>query len=139
MEIRSGAAFPEVLRRVIRGATGTLTAPWATIGGIVILLTAGDMLIVPRGVEHRPVADEEVEAVMFGPVGTLNTGNVTNARTLADPVRIWRIRRPERKEKTCTARFWLDEQHGATRHGERATFARRRALTQSVYCSRSTA
>jgi mannose-6-phosphate isomerase-like protein (cupin superfamily) len=45
-------------------------------------LSAGDFLIVPRGVEHRPVADEEVEVVLFEPATTLNTGNVRNERTL---------------------------------------------------------
>jgi mannose-6-phosphate isomerase-like protein (cupin superfamily) len=47
-----------------------------------IELGPGDFAIVPRGVEHRPVADEEVEVVLFEPAGTLNTGNVRNARTV---------------------------------------------------------
>jgi mannose-6-phosphate isomerase-like protein (cupin superfamily) len=51
-------------------------------------LSAGDFLIVPRGVEHRPVADEEVEVVLFEPAGTLNTGNVRSERTVAEPARI---------------------------------------------------
>ncbi|MGH7720286.1 MAG: cupin domain-containing protein [Gemmatimonadaceae bacterium] len=51
-------------------------------------LAPGDFLIVPRGVEHRPVSDDEVEVVLFEPAGTLNTGNVTNARTVAEPARI---------------------------------------------------
>ncbi len=50
-----------------------------------IELAAGEMLIVPRGVEHRPVAEEEVEVLMFEPVGTLNTGNVRNERTVEQP------------------------------------------------------
>ena len=53
-----------------------------------IELGAGDFLIVPRGVEHRPVADEEVEVVLFEPAGTLNTGNVTSERTVAEPARL---------------------------------------------------
>ena len=44
-------------------------------------LEAGDFLIVPRGVEHRPVADEEAEVLLFEPATTLNTGNVRNERT----------------------------------------------------------
>lgn len=44
-------------------------------------LAAGDMIVVPRGVEHRPVADEEVEVLLFEPAGTLNTGNVRNELT----------------------------------------------------------
>lgn len=47
-----------------------------------IELEQGELLIVPRGVEHRPVADEEVEVLLFEPAGTLNTGNVRNERTL---------------------------------------------------------
>lgn len=46
-----------------------------------VTLRAGDLLIVPRGVEHRPVADEEVEVILFEPATTLNTGNVTSERT----------------------------------------------------------
>lgn len=47
-----------------------------------IELTQGEFLIVPRGVEHRPVADEEVEVLLFEPASTLNTGNVRDERTL---------------------------------------------------------
>lgn len=53
-----------------------------------IELGAGDFLIVPRGVEHRPVAEEEVEVILFEPAGTLNTGNVVSERTVADPARL---------------------------------------------------
>lgn len=45
-------------------------------------LEAGEFLIVPRGVEHRPVADAEVEVLLFEPAGTRNTGNVRSERTL---------------------------------------------------------
>ncbi len=38
----------------------------------------GEFIIVPRGVEHRPVAEEEVEVLLFEPASTLNTGNVIN-------------------------------------------------------------
>jgi mannose-6-phosphate isomerase-like protein (cupin superfamily) len=41
----------------------------------------GEFIIVPRGVEHRPVADEAVEVMLFEPATTLNTGNVRNERT----------------------------------------------------------
>jgi mannose-6-phosphate isomerase-like protein (cupin superfamily) len=51
-------------------------------------LTAGDFLVVPRGVEHRPVADEEVEVLLFEPASTLNTGNVRDARTVDAPGRL---------------------------------------------------
>ena len=46
-----------------------------------VLLSEGDMLIVPRGVEHKPVADEEVWVMLFEPASTVNTGNVVNERT----------------------------------------------------------
>lgn len=45
-------------------------------------LKEGQFLVVPRGVEHRPVADEEVEVMLFEPATTLNTGNVVNERTI---------------------------------------------------------
>jgi mannose-6-phosphate isomerase-like protein (cupin superfamily) len=48
-------------------------------------LSAGDILIVPRGVEHRPVADAEVEVLLFEPSTTLNTGNLVNERTIRNP------------------------------------------------------
>ncbi len=41
----------------------------------------GEFLIVPRGIEHMPVADEEVHVVLLEPKSTLNTGNVRNERT----------------------------------------------------------
>ena len=46
-------------------------------------LREGEFLIVPRGVEHRPVADEEVSVMLFEPAGTLNTGNVEDAEKTA--------------------------------------------------------
>ena len=45
-------------------------------------LEAGEFLIVPRGVEHRPVAENEVHVLLFEPATTLNTGNVVNERTV---------------------------------------------------------
>jgi mannose-6-phosphate isomerase-like protein (cupin superfamily) len=42
----------------------------------VVELEPGEFLIVPRGVEHRTVADEETEVVLFEPAATRNTGNV---------------------------------------------------------------
>jgi mannose-6-phosphate isomerase-like protein (cupin superfamily) len=43
------------------------------------------MVIVPRGVEHRPVAEEEVEVLLFEPAGVRNTGNVEHATLTAPP------------------------------------------------------
>jgi mannose-6-phosphate isomerase-like protein (cupin superfamily) len=53
-----------------------------------VWLAAGEFLIVPRGVEHRPVADEEAHVLLFEPASTLNTGNVRNERTVARLERI---------------------------------------------------
>src|SRR5262249_51324146 len=47
-----------------------------------VWLEEGELLIVPRGVEHRPVADEEAHVLLFEPGSTLNTGNVRNDLTL---------------------------------------------------------
>ena len=43
----------------------------------------GEFVIVPRGVEHCPIADEEAHIVLIEPKSTLNTGNITNERTVA--------------------------------------------------------
>ena len=51
-------------------------------------LAAGEFLIVPRGVEHRPVADEEVEVLLFEPATTVNTGSAPSERTVEHPERI---------------------------------------------------
>jgi len=51
-------------------------------------LREGEFVVVPRGVEHRPVADEEAEVLLFEPAGTVNTGNVVEARTIREPERI---------------------------------------------------
>ena len=48
----------------------------------VVELSPGEFLIVPRGMEHRPVADQEVEVLLFEPAATLNTGNLRNERTV---------------------------------------------------------
>jgi len=53
-----------------------------------VSLGPGELYIVPRGVEHRPVAEEEVHLLMFEPASTLNTGNVREDRTVEDPQRI---------------------------------------------------
>ena len=46
-----------------------------------IWLEEGEFLIVPHGVEHRPVAEEDVEVLLFEPATTLNTGDVRDERT----------------------------------------------------------
>jgi mannose-6-phosphate isomerase-like protein (cupin superfamily) len=42
---------------------------------------AGEFVAVPRGVEHRPVAEEEAHVMLFEPTGTVNTGNATGGMT----------------------------------------------------------
>jgi mannose-6-phosphate isomerase-like protein (cupin superfamily) len=46
-----------------------------------VVVQPGEFIIVPRGVEHKPVAPEETEILLFEPASTLNTGNVDNERT----------------------------------------------------------
>jgi mannose-6-phosphate isomerase-like protein (cupin superfamily) len=48
----------------------------------------GEMIVVPRGIEHRPCADEEVHVALFEPATTRNTGNLVNERTVPQPQRI---------------------------------------------------
>lgn len=47
-------------------------------------LNEGEFVIVPRGVEHMPVAPDEVHVVLFEPKSTLNTGNVESEKTVTD-------------------------------------------------------
>jgi mannose-6-phosphate isomerase-like protein (cupin superfamily) len=53
-----------------------------------LLVHPGEFVIVPRGVEHMPVADSETHVLLFEPRATLNTGNVVNERTVAAPEKI---------------------------------------------------
>jgi mannose-6-phosphate isomerase-like protein (cupin superfamily) len=51
----------------------------------VVELQSGQLCVVPRGVEHKPVAWTECQIVLFEPAGTLNTGNIVNDRTVTKP------------------------------------------------------
>lgn len=53
-----------------------------------LVLHPGEFTIIPRGVEHLPVAEEEVHLLLFEPKSTLNTGNVQSERTVAELERI---------------------------------------------------
>ena len=66
---------------------GALTVPIGLLDRVVELYQ-GEFLIVPRGVEHRPVAEKEVQVLLFEPASTLNTGNVINERTVEQLKRI---------------------------------------------------
>jgi mannose-6-phosphate isomerase-like protein (cupin superfamily) len=51
----------------------------------VVPLRAGQCLVVPRGVEHRPVAEHEVAVLLFEPAGVRNTGDVVHPTLTAPP------------------------------------------------------
>ncbi len=53
-----------------------------------VIVQPGEFIVVPRGVEHLPVAEEETHVVLMEPKSTLNTGNVRNERTLPELERI---------------------------------------------------
>ncbi len=50
-----------------------------------VIVGPGEFVIVPRGVEHLPVADEETDVLLFEPRTTMNTGNIRNGRTVTEP------------------------------------------------------
>jgi mannose-6-phosphate isomerase-like protein (cupin superfamily) len=52
------------------------------------LVREGEFIVVPRGVEHMPVADEEVHMILLEPKTTLNTGNIENERTVHELERL---------------------------------------------------
>jgi mannose-6-phosphate isomerase-like protein (cupin superfamily) len=52
------------------------------------VLNPGELIIVPKGVEHQPAADEETHVLLVEPATTLNTGDVHNERTVDRPERI---------------------------------------------------
>src|SRR6188472_2253521 len=53
-----------------------------------VVVNENEFLIVPKGVEHRPVAEEEVSVMLFEPATTLNTGDVLNERTVTNLERL---------------------------------------------------
>ena len=53
-----------------------------------VWIEEGEFIVVPCGVEHRPVAEEEASVMLFEPASTLNTGNVTGEMTVAELDRI---------------------------------------------------
>lgn len=55
---------------------------------VVVSLAEGELFIVPRGVEHRPVARPRAEILLFEPASTLNTGDIRDERTVERPERI---------------------------------------------------
>ena len=53
-----------------------------------VVLKKNDCYIVPKGVEHKPIAEEEVSIMLFEPISTINTGETENERTVKDLERI---------------------------------------------------
>jgi mannose-6-phosphate isomerase-like protein (cupin superfamily) len=51
-----------------------------------VVLNEGEMFVVPKGLEHKPVAEHECHILLVEPAGTVNTGNVVNERTAASDV-----------------------------------------------------
>jgi quercetin dioxygenase-like cupin family protein len=49
-----------------------------------VVLNEGEFVVIPRGVEHLPVAEEEAHVLLFEPKETLNTGNLQNERTVSN-------------------------------------------------------
>ena len=80
--------FKEPVRRLLRKPK--LSLGRRRKGGVqfrdrTVDLHEGELLVVPRGVEHRPVADEEVSVLLFETAATVNTGSAGGARTVATP------------------------------------------------------
>lgn len=51
-----------------------------------VVLNEGEMYVVPRGLEHKPVAEQECHILLIEPAGTVNTGNVVNEKTTSNEV-----------------------------------------------------
>jgi len=85
-------SFRMELREPVRSSAAEIPGESRTppAGGVqlrdrTVDLKEGEMFVVPRGVEHRPVADEEVAVMLFEPASTLNTGNAGGDKTVAQP------------------------------------------------------
>lgn len=98
----------------------------------------GEFLVVPRGVEHRPVADRECWIMLFEPASTLNTGNVVNHRTLRnwsgcrDPQQVYVsvLRHYPHHTNLCPATRKKGEPQGSPRLRFEITFTRLRLESQ---------
>ncbi len=69
---------------------GSFVMEWRDPGGDVQrdVVTEGDLIIVPRGVEHRPVADAPCDVILFEPAGVVNTGDAEDVRRADTLVRL---------------------------------------------------
>ena len=69
-------------RMEFREGAGDTSAPDSHRDHREVWLEEGEFIVVPRGIEHRPVADEEAAVLLFEPASTLNTGNVQDEFTV---------------------------------------------------------
>ena len=53
-----------------------------------IILKENEFFIIPKGVEHKPVAKDEVWVMMFEPIGTVNTGNIESDMTIKEDIKL---------------------------------------------------
>jgi len=86
MRLRDGVRTRSASERTTPDPMGTGSASEPATREVRI--NEGEFIIVPRGVEHMPVAPEEVEVMLIEPRTTLNTGNVVNERTLRELGRV---------------------------------------------------
>jgi mannose-6-phosphate isomerase-like protein (cupin superfamily) len=52
----------------------------------IVKLGAGEMFVIPKGMEHKPFAEKECHILLIEPVGTINTGNLINDMTVQDNI-----------------------------------------------------
>jgi mannose-6-phosphate isomerase-like protein (cupin superfamily) len=74
--------------RDVPGHQGTLVIEFADRSET---LAAGEFLIIPKGVPHRPLAEDEVEIMLFEPASTRNTGNIDNELTIPELKQLNRV------------------------------------------------
>lgn len=53
-----------------------------------VILNEGEMIVIPKKIFHKPIAEEEVWLMLFEPASALNTGNIINEKTVKNPEKI---------------------------------------------------
>ena len=85
MEFRDEPSGPEGLNSSGRDSARLQSVPSPKReADRIVTIHEGEFIVVPRGVEHKPVADQECWVMLFEPASTLNTGNVVNERTVRE-------------------------------------------------------
>ena len=98
-----------------------------------VSLDAGDMAVVPRGTEHRPVAEEEAHVLLIEPKSTLNTGNVRDERTTEAE---WIKRSPMPVVATSAKAKGLQQEGGSPRERKWQVLSRRNfGFSRACGCS----